>query len=452
MNARLEACLDTIERLEPAINAFQVVRAERVRREAQEIAGESERGAAPLAGVPIAVKDNIDVAGEPTRHGSAASPAQPAIQDSEPVARLPAAGCLIVGKTKMPELAIWPFTESAAYGVTRNPWSADRSPGGSSGGSAAAVAAGMVPLALGSDGGGSIRIPASFCGIAGLKPSFGVVPKMPGFRGWPTLSVDGPMGRTVRDIALMLSVMAGPTPLDESALAVGLGDVLGAVEGADVAGLRVGASVDLGFAPVERDVRDAFGRALDALSDGGWAIEEAAPPATPPIAMWNAIACAEGYASEGPLLAEFEAGMWADTADLGPDGEAIAAGEDLYVDDERAAYTRAWAALFEEVDLLLTPAMQLTAFPVGVLSPETIDGAPVDPFFDDWSPFCLRATPPGQPAACVPIGLGEGGLPIGMQILGRRFEDAVVLGAAAAVERALPWANAWPPVSVAAAR
>jgi Asp-tRNA(Asn)/Glu-tRNA(Gln) amidotransferase A subunit family amidase len=448
--ARVEAALDAIERLDPQLNAFTVVLGD----SSLETARAVDRGevGGPLAGVPVAIKDHVWMRGAPATNGSRALEDFVPDVDCACVARLREAGAVLVGKTNNPEFCYRGVTDNALFGPTRNPWDLERTPGGSSGGSAAAVAAGIVPLALGTDGGGSIRIPASFCGIAGLKPSFGVVPKMPGFRGWPTLSVDGPMGRKVRDIALMLSVMAGPTPLDESALAVGLGDVLGAVEGAEVSGLRIGASVDLGFAPVERDVRDAFGRALDALSDAGWAIEEATPPATPPIAMWNAIACAEGYASEGPLLAEFEAVMWADTADLVRAGERITAREYLDVQDERAAYTRAWAALFEDVDLLLTPAMQLTAFPVGVLSPETIDGEPVDPFFDDWVTFCLPANLTGQPAACVPIGFGAGGLPVGMQILGRRFEDAVVLGAAAAVERVLPWADAWPPVSVAASR
>jgi Asp-tRNA(Asn)/Glu-tRNA(Gln) amidotransferase A subunit family amidase len=396
----------------------------------------------------VAIKDHVWMRGAPATNGSLALADFVPDADCACVARLREAGAVLIGKTNNPEFCYRGITDNALHGLTRNPWSLRHTPGGSSGGSGAAVAAGMVPMALGTDGGGSIRIPASFCGIAGLKPSFGLVPKMPGFRGWPTLSVDGPMARTVSDLALMLAVMAGPTPLDDSALAVAPGDVLGAVEAADVSGLRIGASVDLGFAPVERDVRDVFGRALDALSDAGWAIEEAAPPSEPPIAMWNAIACAEGYASEGPLLAEHEAQMSFDTADLVRAGERMTAVEYLDVQQRRAEYTGEWAAFFARYDLLLTPAMQLTALPVGILSPETIDGAPVDPFFDDWVTFCLPANLTGAPAACVPIGFGDGELPVGLQILGRRFEDAVVLGAAAAVERVLPWADAWPPVSV----
>jgi Asp-tRNA(Asn)/Glu-tRNA(Gln) amidotransferase A subunit family amidase len=443
---RVEAALDAIERLDPQIGAFTVV----LRDEALETARAVDRGevAGPLAGVPVAIKDHVWMRGAPATNGSLALAGFVPDVDCACVARLREAGAVLIGKTNNPEFCYRGITDNALYGLTRNPWSLDRTPGGSSGGSGAAVAAGMVPMALGTDGGGSIRIPASFCGIAGLKPSFGLVPKMPGFRGWPTLSVDGPMARTVRDLALMLDVMAGPTPLDDSALAVPLGDVLGAVDRADASGLRIGASVDLGFAPVEREVRDVFGRALDALSDAGWAIDEAAPPSEPPIAMWNAIACAEGYASEGPLLAGHEAQMSFDTAELVRAGERMTAAEYLDVQQLRAEYTGEWAAFFERYDLLLTPAMQLTALPVGILAPETIDGVPVDPFFDDWVTFCLPANLTGQPAACVPIGLGDAGLPVGLQILGRRFEDATVLGAGAAVERALPWADAWPPVSV----
>src|SRR4051812_22731888 len=443
---RVQAALDAIERLDPQLNAFTVV----LRDEALETARAVDRGdlGGPLAGVPVAIKDHVWMRGAPATNGSLALAGFVPDVDCACVARLRDAGAVLIGKTNNPEFCYRGITDNALYGLTRNPWDVERTPGGSSGGSGAAVAAGMVPMALGTDGGGSIRIPASFCGIAGLKPSFGVVPKMPGFRGWPTLSVDGPLARTVRDLALMLAVMAGPTPLDESALDVALGDVLGAVERGDVAGLRIGASVDLGFAPVERDVREVFGRALDALGDAGWAIEEVTPPSEPPIAMWNAIACAEGYASEGPLLDAHAAQMSFDTAEIVRAGERITAAEYLDVQDRRAAYAGEWAELFEGIDLLLTPAMQLTAFPVGILSPEAIDGAPVDPFFDDWVTFCLPANLTGRPAASVPIGFGDGGLPVGMQILGRRFEDAVVLGAAAAVERALPWADTWPPVSV----
>ena len=451
---RVEAALEAIERLDPLLNAFTVVLAEEARATARKVeralaAGETPPG--PLAGVPIAIKDHVWMRGAPATNGSLALADFVPDEDCACVARLRAAGAVILGKTNNPEFCYRGTTDNAVFGPTRNPWDPERTPGGSSGGSAAAVAAGMVPLALGTDGGGSIRIPASFCGIAGHKPTFGLVPKEPGFKGWKTLSVDGPLARTVRDIAAMLSVMAGPSPADDMTWPVPVGDLVGAVERAEVSGHRVAVSVDLGFAPVEGDVRAAFDRAVGALSDAGWAVEEAAPPPTYPTEMWNTIAVAEGYASEGPLLAEWESRMTEGTAELVRAGERVTAGAYVDAQHERARYTRAWAEFFVAYDLLLTPAMQLTAFPLGVLVPSEIDGQPVDPFFDDWCTFCYPANLTGQPAACVPIGVDPAGLPIGLQIMGRRWEDATVLAAAAAVERVLPWADRWPPVSTGGA-
>jgi Asp-tRNA(Asn)/Glu-tRNA(Gln) amidotransferase A subunit family amidase len=433
---RVEATLDAIERLDPQLNAFTVVLADEARATARAV----DRGDAggPLAGVPVAIKDHVWMRGAPATNGSLAFADFVPDEDCACVARLRAAGAVLVGKTNNPEFCYRGVTDNAVFGLTRNPWSLDRTPGGSSGGSAAAVAAGMVPMALGTDGGGSIRIPSSFCGIAGHKPTFGLVPKMPGFRGWPTLSVDGPMARSVADLALMLSVMAGASPADDLTWPVDPGDLAGAAARAGVPSGRVAVSADLGFAPVEPGVRAAFGRAVEALASDGWPLEAADPPGGEPTPLWNAIACAEGFASEGPLLAEWEDRMTDGTAEIVRAGERVTAAEYLDRQRERAAYTRVWAEFFERYDLLLTPAMQMTALPVGVLSPETIDGRPVDPFFDDWVTFCLPANLTGQPAASVPVGTGDDGLPVGLQVMGRRWADAAVLEAAAAVERLFP--------------
>jgi Asp-tRNA(Asn)/Glu-tRNA(Gln) amidotransferase A subunit family amidase len=437
---RVEAALEAIERLDPQVNAFTVVLADEARATARAIerALAAGKGAGPLAGVPVAVKDHIWMRGAPATNGSVAYADFVPDADCICVARLREAGAVIVGKTNNPEFCYRGVTDNAVFGLTRNPWDLGRTPGGSSGGSGAAVAAGIVPMALGTDGGGSIRIPSSFCGVAGHKPTFGLVPKQPGFKGWPTLSVDGPIARTVGDLALMLAVMAGPSPADDMTWPVAVGDVVGAAARAEVPAGRVAFSVDLGFAPVERDVRACFERAVGALADAGWRLEEAAPPAVDPTPLWNTIACAEGYASEGPLLAEWADRMTEGTADIVRAGERVSAAEYVDAQHERAAYTASWASFFGTYDLLLTPAMQMTALPVGILSPERIDGTPVDPFFDDWCTFCLPANLTGQPAASVPIGVGDDGLPVGLQIIGRRWEDAAVLGAAAAVERVRP--------------
>ena len=212
----VEASLDAIARDNPAINAFTVVLADEARAQARDADAAVSRGEqAPLLGVPITIKDHIWMRGAPATNGSLAYRDFVPDVDCEAVARLRAAGAIIVGKTNNPEFCYRGTTDNRVFGVTRNPWNLSRTPGGSSGGAGASVAAGMTPIALGTDGGGSVRIPASFCGVVGHKPTFGLVPKEPGFKGWKTLSVDGPITRSVRDAALALSVLAGPAAADD---------------------------------------------------------------------------------------------------------------------------------------------------------------------------------------------------------------------------------------------
>jgi len=441
------ASLDAIARGNPAINAFTVILAEEALAQAREVDQAVAAGVhAPLLGVPITIKDHIWMRGVRATNGSLAYRDFVPDVDCEAVARLRAAGAVIVGKTNNPEFCYRGTTDNRVFGLTRNPWNLERTPGGSSGGAGASVAAGMAPIALGTDGGGSVRIPASFCGVVGHKPSFGLVPKEPGFKGWKTLSVDGPITRSVRDAGLALSVMAGPAAVDDMTYPVPVQDyVAAATEERGVEDLRVAVSVDMGFAPVDPDVRRAFARAVDTLSNLGCRLTEAHPPTGNPMAMWNLFACCEGYASEGPLLEEWESQMTDGTADL------IRAGRDLagwqYVDalHARGAYTRNWSEFFAEYDVLLSPCMQLTAFGVDILSPPSIDGIAVDPFFDDWCSLVLPANLTGQPALSLPMGFGDDGLPVGMQVMGRRFDDATVFRLAAACERATPWHEQMPP-------
>ena len=444
------ASLRAIERDDPALNAFTVVLADEALSAARAADAAVSRGqSAPLLGVPVTIKDHIWMRGARATNGSLAHEHFVPAVDCEAVARLRAAGAVIVGKTNKPEFCYRGTTDNRVFGLSRNPWNLERTPGGSSGG-AAASAAGMAPIALGTDGGGSVRIPASFCGVVGHKPSFGLVPKEPGFKGWKTLSVDGPITRSVRDAALTLSVTAGPAAADDMTYPVPAQDYLAAAtEERDLRGLRVAHSVDLGFAPVDPDVRRAFAVALEALSDLGCELVEAHPSTGNPMAMWNLFACCEGYSSEGPLLAEWEEQMSEGTADL------IRAGRDLagweYVDalHARGAFTRTWSEFFGEHDLLVSPCMQLTAFGVDVLSPLSIDGRPVDPFFDDWCSLVLPANLTGQPALSLPMGLGDDGLPVGLQVMGRRFDDAAVFALGAAFERATPWRDLRPPAITA---
>jgi Asp-tRNA(Asn)/Glu-tRNA(Gln) amidotransferase A subunit family amidase len=444
----VEDCLGRVEELDGEINAFTVVLADQARATAREI----ERRVAirepvgPLAGVPVGIKDHIWLEGELATNGSRALAHFRPAEDAIPVARLKASGAVIVGKTNNPEFCYRAFTANDVFGVTRNPWNLARTPGGSSGGSGAAVAAGMVPLALGTDGGGSVRIPAAFCGIVGLKGTFGLVPKLPGFRGWPTLSVDGPMTRSVRDAALALEVMAGPHPADDlSYPSPDRSYLSAATQERDLSSLRVAWSSDLGFAPVEPDVRRRFHSAVERLAETGVELVESHPPPRDPIPLWNTIATVEGYASERALLERSPDLIEPETAEIIRGGMGRSARDYLDALNERAAYTREWLEFFTDYDLLITPMMQLTAFEVGIAGPAKVDGVPVDPFFDDWCHLCYPPNLTGQPAISLPNGFGDDGLPVGLQMIGRRFEEATLLSLAAAWERLMPWADQLPP-------
>ncbi|MDX6300357.1 MAG: aspartyl-tRNA(Asn)/glutamyl-tRNA(Gln) amidotransferase subunit [Nocardioidaceae bacterium] len=441
----VEESLRCIEQHEPVVNAFTVVLAEWALDEAR--AADARRGEdLPLLGVPVSVKDHIWLAGTPATNGSVALADFVPDVDAVPVQRLRSAGAIVVGKTNNPEFCYRGYTDNDLFGLTRNPWSPDRTPGGSSGGAGASVAYGAAPIGLGTDGGGSIRIPAAFCGVVGHKPTFGLVPKMPGFRGWPTLSVDGPLTRTVRDAALALSVMAGPSLHDENSWPAEVGDLLAAVRTPpDWSRLRVAVSEDLGWAPVDQSVRAAFRAAVDALVGDGARVTEAAPDAGYPTELWNDIALPEGFASEGPLLERWGDRMTAGTREIVEAGRDATARDYLDALARRGDYARSWSSFFEEYDVLLTPSMPLAAFGTDVQSPAAIDGIPVDPFFDDWCALALPANLTGCPACAVPTGFDEDGLPLGMQVMGPRFSDGRVLAVAAALERLAPWAGRRPP-------
>jgi Asp-tRNA(Asn)/Glu-tRNA(Gln) amidotransferase A subunit family amidase len=433
----VEQSLQLIEQRDKEVNAFTVVLADQARATARELDARRGEGL-PLHGVPVSIKDHIWLAGAPATNGSRALADFVPDVDAVPVARLKAAGAVVVGKTNNPEFCYRGYTDNDVFGLTRNPVAPDRTPGGSSGGAGASVAYGATPIGLGTDGGGSIRIPAAFCGVVGHKPTFGVVPKMPGFRGWPTLSVDGPLTRTVRDAALALSVMAGPSPHDDHSWPVRVGDPLAAVsEPVDWSGIRVAVSEDLGWAPVEQSVRAMFRAAVEVLADNGAQVVATAPDAPYPTRLWNRIALPEGFASEGPLLEEWGDAMTEGTRAIVESGQ-VSAQEYLDAQAERADYTRRWLSFFDDFDVLLTPSMPLPAYPVGVESPGTIDGVPVDPFFDDWCALSLPANLSGCPATAVPTGVDADGLPVGMQVMGARGSDALTLAVAATYERLVP--------------
>ncbi|HEY6935181.1 MAG TPA: amidase [Marmoricola sp.] len=445
------ACVERIEQVDAEVNAFTVVLADQALEQAR--AADARRASVdrdelpPLHGVPVSVKDHVWLAGQPATNGSAALRDFVPDVDAVPVARLRAAGAIVVGKTNNPEFCYRGYTDNAVFGLTRNPWDLSRTPGGSSGGAGASVAYGAAPLGLGTDGGGSIRIPAAFCGVVGHKPTFGLVPKLPGFRGWPSLSVDGPLTRTVRDAALALDVMAGAAPEDDLSYPVAVGDLRAAVsEPVDWSRLRVAVSEDLGWAPVEHSVRRAFRVVVDRLVEDGARVEEAFPASPYPTELWNDIALPEGFASEGALLEKSPELIDPVTRGIIEAGRAASARDYLDALERRRRYRLAWDAFFTDHDVLLAPSMPLPAFGTDVASPASIDGVPVDPFFDDWCALALPANLTGQPACAVPTGFDDSGLPVGLQVIGSRWADARVLQVAAAVERLAPWADRWPPV------
>jgi Asp-tRNA(Asn)/Glu-tRNA(Gln) amidotransferase A subunit family amidase len=443
----VEAALAAIEDRDGSLGAFTVTFAEEAREQARRAEREAGRpGAPPLLGVPLSIKDHVWMRGAPATNGSVALRDFVPAEDCGLVEHARASGAIIVGKTNNPEFLYRGYTDNDLYGPTRNPWDRERTAGGSSGGAAAGVAAGMTPLAIGTDGGGSIRIPACFCGVVGLKPTFGLVPKLPGFRGWPTLSVAGPITRTVRDAALLLAATAGVHPADDLSLPGPPVDYLAeALREDDLSDLRVAHTEDMGFAPVDAEVRAAFRRAVALFSQTGCELIEGAPDAGDTSELWWRVAGPESYASEGPLLERHEAEMTAGTAAIVRSGERASARDYLDAQHDRSRFARAWAEFFGDVDLLLAPCMQVPAFLIGEGAPAEVEGRRCDPLFEDWCTMILVANLTQQPSLSVPIGFSADGLPLGMQIIARRFEDHVALRAGAAWQRLHPFELDWPP-------
>ncbi|MDQ6934059.1 MAG: amidase [Actinomycetota bacterium] len=427
--------LAVVERDDPAVNAFTLVRKADALAEAAEV--DAGRRPGRLAGVPISVKDHVWMAGLPATNGSRALADHVAPRSCVCVERLIDAGAIVIGKTNNPEFCYRGSTSNELFGTTVNPRNHSRTAGGSSGGAAASVAAGMVPLAVGTDGGGSIRIPSAFCGVAGHKPTFGLVPKLPGFRGWPTLSVTGPIGVSVRDLALALDVMAGPAPDDPLSYpspSGGYAEGVLAVDPDGLRGLRVAVSEDLGVRDIDDDVRRSFRQVIAQLADAGTAYVEAHPQAGDPIPVWEAVALPEGEASEGPVLAE-SPGM------VGPDATAliragvVSAREYLDAQTRRGEFAAVWLEFLTSYDVLLAPTMPVTAFSADRLGPKTIGGRRVPDGFDAWcGALALPANLAGLPALTLPIAPGRDGLPVGLQVIGPRWADRRVLQVGAAIE------------------
>ena len=423
-----------IARIEPKINAFCVVADEH---ESLALAAESERRwreGRPLGemdGVPITVKDAIIAKGWPTLRGSKTADRKPGNEDAPAVARLREAGAIILGKTTTPEFGWKGVTDSPLSGVTRNPWNLALTPGGSSGGSAAALAGGIGHAAIGTDAGGSVRIPGAFCGLVAHKATAGRVPNYPP-SAVGTLGHIGPMTHTVHDAALMLNLMAKPDGRDWLCLPSADTDYRAGLNGG-VRGLRIAYSPTLGYAKVERDVAELVASAAKVLEGLGAHIEEVAAPFEDPTETFRVHFFA-GIAHSTRLFNESQLAL------LDPDllkvlekARKVTLTDYMTAIDQRGALGRATRAFHEKYDLLVTPTLAVAAFEAGRLTP---DGKSDD--WTAWTPFTYPFNLTGQPAATVPCGFVRGDRPVGLQIVGGMYQDALVLKAAHAFQSARP--------------
>ena len=334
-------------------------------------------------------------------------------------------------------------TDNLVFGLSRNPWSLGHTPGGSSGGGAAAVAAGLGPLAVGTDGGGSIRIPCSCCGIFGLKPTLGRVAAAPTYGGLDTLSHTGPMTRTVRDAALMLNAIAGPDPRDLSSLPGDGTDYLATLD-RGIAGLRVAWTPDWGYAAVDPEVRRITEAAAKRFADTGCTVEEGTPGFSDPADQFLILFCGSMAARLADKLPEWRSRFDPGLVEVIEHGMRPTAVDLITAANCRRTLNDKFRLFFGRYDLLLTPTLTAPPLPAGVDAYEEIAGRKVAE--TGWFAFTYPLNMTGYPAATVPCGRTAGGLPVGLQIVGPRFADALVLRAAAAFEAVAPWAALRPPI------
>ena len=428
----MRAVLERIERVNPKLNAFCLV-SERALDDAKEsekrwLAGQP-RGL--LDGVPVSIKDLLLTKGWPTLRGSkTVDPKGPWNDDAPATARLRENGAVLLGKTTTPEFGWKGVTDGPLTGITRNPWNPEKTPGGSSGGAAAAVAAGMGPLAIGTDGGGSIRIPCSFTGLFGIKPTFGRVPAWP-LSPFGTVAHVGPITRSVADAALMMNVIALPDARDWHALPFDARDWRSGLE-AGIRDVRIAYSPDLGYAAVDPEIAEIVKSAVRVFADLGAKVQEKSPGFETPEAIFrthwfsgasflvNTIPPAKRSLVDPGLL---------EVAEL---GAKVSAAEVLDAQLKRGALAMHMNLFHRDYDLLVTPTLAVAAFEVGREFP------PGKTRWIDWTPFSFPFNLTQQPAASIPCGFTKAGLPVGLHIVGRKYDDALVLRAARAFESARP--------------
>jgi len=435
----------------PALNAFITVCAEEARAAAREAEAAIMRGAplGKLHGVPFAAKDLVNTAGVRTTFGSVALADNVPAADSPAVARLKRAGAILVGKTTTPEFGHKCFTEAPLFGRTANPWNLARTCGGSSGGEAAAVAAGLGPIGIGTDGGGSSRIPAACCGIVGFKQTLGLVPHDLTPDGFGNQSHITPLARTVMDAALMLEAMAGPDPCDPHSLGLPVPDFVGGARAeGDLKGLRIAWRPLLGNSILAHEVRAACESALGVFAELGAIVEPVADDFASIEPIWLILTQSFWNARFRRYVPEFGARM-SETLlrqmDNGAGHSAVALQQAMF---ERTRIFREVQAWFADCDIVATPTLSRTALAVDhdFFAPIEIDGKVADTVRNSWYPYTLPFNLSGNPAVTLPCGRGADELPIGLQLVGPHLGDARLLHAAALYEMAQRWADDRPPL------
>ena len=441
----VQLSLDRIARLDPELNSFRKVFAEKAMLEAEQAEARVRAGdERPLLGVPIAIKDEVDVAGETNTHGTDAF-SEPAKEDSEMVRRLREAGAIVVGLTLLPEMAICGFSESATYGVTRNPWNPQRTPGGSSGGSASAVAAGLVPIASAGDGAGSIRIPAASCGLFGLKPSRWRASLAPLSEGWRGMAVLGSVSRNVLDTALWLDIISGGSQEAEAPPPPERPFVEAVKQSPGKLRVAYSTLAPRAAAPptVSEEAKQAVADGAELLRSLGHEVEQRDP-------QWGSIG--------DSITARFLKGV-SETVEEVPHPERLerrtrgfgrlgkVLPEALYerMMARRPAEQARVNAIFDSFDMLVMPVMGGTALPVrrweGKGALQTVLG------MSRFYPYCVPWNHLGNPAMAVPAGFSPQGMPLSIQVIGRPGDEATLLSLAAQIEAERPWADRRPPIS-----
>jgi amidase len=440
------AVLARIERVNPALNAYCTVAAEQALAAARAATRALTRsaGLGPLHSIPVSIKDLTPTRGIRTTWGSKIFEHHVPAEDGLVVERLKSAGAIVIGKTNTPEYGAGANTFNAVFGATRNPWNPSLTCGGSTGGGAVALATGMGPLTQGSDLGGSLRIPAAFCGVVGLRPSPGLVPVYPVVTAWDAYSVQGPMARTVGDLALMLAAMAGPDPRSPISYPADGRAFVAATRRPSLRGARIAWSADLGITPVDDEIRSVSFAATRVLRDLGARVDEAHPDFT---GLLEVVLASRGFsmvARHEDKLADWRGVMQENLVRNIEHGLGLSVSEVARAERMRTELWERVRRFQQRYDFIVTPTTAIPPFPLETIYPREINGVPMENYIQ-WVLLTYAFTVVGLPAISIPCGFTRAGLPVGLQIVGRWRDDAGVLRAAAAFESAAPWADRRPP-------